>query len=358
MKEKMKTKKLNYLASKTICGIYYLRDQNGMPFHRAHMPWFKSIPDLKIASYKLNVLPGIISSGGILAQKSSFLKSIAMPKADIYIMESISCIPSVIFRKGVKIIINTDTFFKDLENYSGIKKKYASWLLNNVDGIISTSPMMKKLAEKHTKVPNEVIYPYVDVRKFLKIKPKYKKHTICSINMSYSKGTDILAEVFKKYKEIHKDAKLIVLGEDEIKKEIQKVPGVICPGFCDPSPYLKEASIYVNTARHEPFGLNIIEAMAAGQIPIVSEYCGAREFVEKIDKNLITDLDPDNILQAILKLEKRKDFAKLREKCRKIARTFTKEKCVKDFKSKLNKLLEEIENREMESKKRETNNEK
>jgi len=343
--------KINSFENKKICGIYYLRDQNGMPFHRAHMPWFDSIPNLKITSYKLDILPDAISSGGILAQKSSFLKSTIMPQADIYIMESISCIPSVIFKKGKKIIINTDTFFKDLENYSGIKKKYANWLLNKVDGIISTSPMMRELSRKYTDVPNEVIYPFVDVKKFLKIKPKYKKHTICSINMSHSKGTDILVEVFKKYQEIHKDAKLIVLGEDSMKKEIQKVPGVITPGFCDPAPYLKEASIYMNTARHEPFGLNIIEAMASGQIPIVSEYCGAKEFVEKVDKSLITDLNPENILKTILKVEKRKDLAKLRETCRQVAREFTKEKCVNDFKLKLNKLLEDIEHDEKEKNK-------
>ncbi len=162
--------------------------------------------------------------------------------------------------------------------------------------------------------------------------------------MSYSKGTDILVEVFKKYKEIHKDAKLIILGEDKMKKELEKIPGVITPGFCDPAPYLEEASIYINTARHEPFGLNIIEAMASGQIPIVSKYCGAKDFVEKIDKELVTDLNPDNILRAILKLEKRKDLSKLREKCRQVAKEFTKEKCVNDFKIKLKKLLKDIEN--------------
>ncbi len=178
MKKDLSSKSINSFENKTICGIYYLRDQTGEPCHRAHMPWFKSIPNLRITSYKLDILPDVISSGGILAQKSSFLKSAIMPQADIYIMESISCMPSVTFRKGVKIIINTDTFFKDLESYSGIKKKYADWLLNNVNGIISTSPMMKELAEKYTSVPNEVIYPFVDVKKFLKIKPRYNKHTI------------------------------------------------------------------------------------------------------------------------------------------------------------------------------------
>src|SRR3989344_1382722 len=142
-----------------ICGIYYLKDENGKPFHRAHQPWFNSIRDIEIKSCLPDVFSSAFWTRGILGQLISFIRSVSIPKADAYLLESISCMPCVIFKPGRKIIINTDTFFYDFPRFSKIKRKYAEWLLKNVDGIISTSKMMKAYAEKYTKKPNEIVVP-------------------------------------------------------------------------------------------------------------------------------------------------------------------------------------------------------
>ncbi len=324
-----------------ICGIYYLRDEEGNPFHPAHQPWIESIKKIKVKS----CLPPFFSSTfwtkGVVGQIFSFIQSFNIPRADIYLIESISCMPCVIFKPGKKIIINTDTFFYDFPNFSYLKRKYAEWLLKNVDGIISTSSMMKDYAEKYTKKPNEVIIPFVNARKFLSAKSVLKNgstHSLICMNRSYSKGTDIIIDVFKKYRKSHNNARMYVCGSGTYK--VPKLDGIVDLGFCkNPAKWMEKASFYLNTARHEPFGVTIIEAMAAGLIPIVSKHCGAKMFVEKIDKRLITDLNPDNIIKTMLYFEKRKDLNSIRERCRELAKTFTKEKTVHEFQTKFSRLV-------------------
>lgn len=317
-----------------------MKDEKNRPFHPAHQPWFNSIKQLKIKPYVPSFLTGNFRVSGIIGQIISLIQSFFIPRADLYILESISCMPCVIFKPGKKIIINTDTFFYDFHSFSGLKRKYVKWLVRNVDGIISTSQMMKEYAQKHTKAPNEVLIPFIDINKFLKVKPSNKKHSIICMNRSYSKGTDITVDVFKRYKKLVKDAKMYVCGLGEYK--ILNVDGIIDLGFCNnPAEIMKKTSIYINTARHEPFGVSIIEAIAAGQIPIISKFCGAKMFINKLDKKFITDLNQDLIVKTLLSLDKRRDLDEIRKNGKKIAKIFTKEKSISDFQNGLKNLLKQ-----------------
>ena len=103
--------------------------------------------------------------------------------------------------------------------------------------------MMKELADKHVHVPNEVVLPFANSKKYLAAKPTYTKHFLYASNMSYSKGTDIAVGVFRKYKEVHQDAKLVISGYGAYKTP--KIEGLSTPGFVDPAEYFKKASFYI-----------------------------------------------------------------------------------------------------------------
>jgi glycosyltransferase involved in cell wall biosynthesis len=45
---------------------------------------------------------------------------------------------------------------------------------------------------------------------------------------------------------------------------------------------LSECSVYLHPARSEPFGLSVVQAMAAGLLPIVTDMTGAKDLVKQV----------------------------------------------------------------------------
>lgn len=83
---------------------------------------------------------------------------------------------------------------------------------------------------------------------------------------------DVVAELHKK----GKDAKLLILGDGPLRPLIEKRIRqkkmeshiTLCGNVANVQHYLNESSIYLHSATYEPFGLVLLEAMAAG-LPVV-----------------------------------------------------------------------------------------
>jgi len=316
--------------------------------HWVNETWFKeigvsrSIPFNYFTSRKAYKL-------GSLNQLFGLIYSFFIPKAKTYVLTSTGCTITTLFKKNLyksKIIsLNSDTFFRDLPNANWVARKYMMWLSKHVDGMISTSHMMKRLAKEYITGPHEIVYPFCNVKKFSKIKINYKSPHICSIGTGIrTKGTDILFEVFKIYNKSFPKSKLYVCGFTEPIARLKKTSNIILPGVVDPVPYLAKSGLYINSSRHESFGVNIIEAMCAGIVPIVTDRCGAAEIVRKVDPWLVTSLDPKEIARKAIQLQKDINKKKyLGAKARKIASTYTEKKSVKDFKKAFFSILRKIE---------------
>ena len=326
------------------CAIYYRRDVDDKEkFHPAHRRWIYSLKPTIITSFIPDFLDVSVFGKGMIGQLLSFLKGFFVPSADLYIMEGVACLPCTLLKKGKKIVINTDTFVKTLGSMKGLQKKYSLWLLNKVDGFVSTSEMMRDLSKKYCKKPNEVVYPMSHLEDFYKINPDLNSGNICCIGMSiFPKGTDILVDAYIEYKNKYPSAQLFICGEDNYRKEIEKIDGIVAPGRTNPKPYLEKSSVYMNCARHESFGLNILEAMAAGVVPIVSEYCGAKTFVQKIDKKLVVPLDKDKFVDVAIWLKKSNNLKKYSNKAKKIAKEFEKNNKLNNFKIAIRRLLKNM----------------
>lgn len=283
-----------------------------------------------------------------ITQCFSLLTTLRTPRADTYFLEGFNCIIPAYLKKrqGTKIImINSDTTFLLAPQWKGLKRWFYERTIKSVDGMISTSAYVKEGADRCHTVPNRIVHPYVDER-FFSLKTDPSSTTLIQVGgLRDSKGTDLLLATYDLLKKKHQ-LKLILAGPvlETTYAKAAHTPGVTLTGWTDkPEEYLQQAGVYVNLARHEPFGVGVLEAMAAGVVPIVSEQCGVKEVVLQLDPTLVVPLDPAIVAERIAWLQsdiKRKK--ELSTKARELARLYTKEKCMKEFLAAFTSLEEEL----------------
>jgi glycosyltransferase involved in cell wall biosynthesis len=96
---------------------------------------------------------------------------------------------------------------------------------------------------------------------------------------------------------------------------------------------LSESALYVHLARGEAFGISILEAMLAGVPALVSEWTGAREAVEQVDRRLVVPADPTVAADRISWYFSLSSTEKthLSARSREVASTYTEETARREF---------------------------
>lgn len=132
------------------------------------------------------------------------------------------------------------------------------------------------------------------------------------------KGYDIALNAAKILKDNHLDFIWYILGkgplEPELKDYVKQMELEDCVKFLgvkpNPYPYLNIADIYVQTSRHEGFGLAIAEARLLN-IPVVTTRFNT-VYMQMIDRanGLIADMDGTSVAEAILELNSDKQLYK------------------------------------------------
>ncbi len=172
-----------------------------------------------------------------------------------------------------------------------------------INKIICNSYFTKKFIDKEYGVESIVIYPPVDVEK---IKPRRKENLIVSIGrfsqLTQVKRQDILIKAFKKFFDSgFSDWKLILAGGSEVgvddyvkklRKSAKDYPVRILesPSFSQIKKLYGKAKIFWSASgfgvdekkspeKVEHFGITLVEAMAAGAIPVVFAGGGYKEIV-------------------------------------------------------------------------------
>jgi glycosyltransferase involved in cell wall biosynthesis len=127
------------------------------------------------------------------------------------------------------------------------------------------------------------------------------------------KGHDVFVRAAALIKEHRADVKFVVIGEDKSpqmdhRKALESLiagmnlrESVAMPGWRDDiAAALSSLTLFVSAARSEPFGLSIVEAMAAG-LPIVATASeGAREIIEEgVTGKLVPVEDPESLAKVI-----------------------------------------------------------
>ena len=126
---------------------------------------------------------------------------------------------------------------------------------------------------------------------------------------TWYKGLDLMIEAFNLAFKKDKDLSFTIIGDwnislqrellakcsSEAKNAIQFV------GYINNlDEYLSRGSLYLHCARGDAFPTVVIEAIAAGLIPIVSEWTGSKEIIKITSEELIVPLDKEVIANKII----------------------------------------------------------
>ncbi|MEM3335903.1 MAG: glycosyltransferase family 4 protein [Candidatus Aenigmatarchaeota archaeon] len=275
-------------------------------------------------------------------------------KYDILFLESGSCLSLAsslkLRKKKLKIIL----LLMDpiVHNLLFIKRKYLIFLIKRyVNGIIAVSNYIKRLARKNgIKCPIRVAYPYA-YRLYNDVKPKLENKNILFIGHARkSKGYMKLVEAFKILREKDKEWNLYLVGE--CSKDIkEKFDGLHVEGrVSNLKKYFNICSLYVHPADFDPCPVSVWEAMSAGLIPILTKNVGNSEVLEEngLKELILGNNDPVNIsnkIEEIFYSNSKKEISSL---CRKIANEFTESKRKYMFRKEFFKLLDEINEKNLQ----------
>jgi len=175
--------------------------------------------------------------------------------------------------------------------------------LYRINEIICNSQFTKKFIDREYGVESTVIYPPIDIKN---IKPRKKENVILSVGrfsqLTQAKRQDVLINSFKKlHEKLGKQWRLILAGgvevgaEKYLKKIMKMVEGYPIEIIQSPS-YNQLLSLYgkakifwsasgydideeKNPLGVEHFGMTVVEAMAAGAVPLVYNAGGHKEIV-------------------------------------------------------------------------------
>lgn len=216
---------------------------------------------------------------------------------DLCFWVSDGSIPSLLARKN---ILHFQFPFHKVNGKSLLNKMK----LFRINRVVSNSEFTKRFVDKEYGINSLVIHPPVDTNT---IKPKRKENIILYVGrfsrLTQSKRQDVLINVFKKLvSQGQIEWKLVLAGGvevgvdnyfEDLKKASQGLPIEIIPSpdFKSLKVIYGKAKIFwsasgfgedgnVNPTKVEHFGINIVEAMAGGAVPIVYNAGGHSEIVE------------------------------------------------------------------------------
>lgn len=262
---------------------------------------------------------------------------------DVCFWVSDGSIPSLLARNN---ILHFQFPFKGVSGSSLLNKMK----LFRINSIVCNSDFTKKYIDKEYGVNSIVIYPPIDTNSF---KPKRKENIILYIGrfskLTQSKHQDILVKSFKKlvdgglanWKLILAGGVEVGVGEylDEIKKESYGYPIDIIssPDFKEIKNLYGAAKIFwsasgfgedvlENPTKVEHFGMNVVEAMSSGVVPVIYNAGGHIEIIKKQEDGYLWDTT-EQLLDITNNLVKNKSLLKrISNSCVLASKEFSKEK--------------------------------
>ncbi len=159
---------------------------------------------------------------------------------------------------------------------------YSRKQIAHVDLFVCNSQYTRKAILNKWKRNAEVVYPPVDVRNF---SPSLKEDFVVTVGRFVrTKNYELVVEVAKQMPTV----KFMIIGRkqnsDTYYEKIERVkpPNVELLTNVSPdvmSSVLSRAKVYLHTMVGEHFGISVVEAMAAGCIPVVHNIGGTKESI-------------------------------------------------------------------------------
>lgn len=173
---------------------------------------------------------------------------------------------------GARLNVQVHT---DLSAHSFYRKLLARVVLRKANSVRVVSERIKKQVEEmgvKSRIHVLPVYMDTDVFKSIEQIPHDGKNILWIGRLEREKDPEMAITVFKKNYKEEPSARLIVLGEGSLRRELEKkaqgLP-VEFPGWSDTKSYLARADVVISTSPYEGFGASIVEALLAG-VPVVS----------------------------------------------------------------------------------------
>lgn len=213
---------------------------------------------------------------------------------------------------------------------------FYKWMFKKVDKVIAVSFAVEENLLDQIQLPSEqvvTVHNGIDIDRFA---------TACSGNfrkesgfdnkirlvgmvgqVSPHKGSDLFIKSASLVLEKCSDVRFVIIGDDfqggkyigelrALSKRLNIENKVIFLGARQDVPeIMKDLDIFVLASKKEPFGLVIVEAMAAGTAVIATNNGGAKEIVINNKTGLLVDVNqPEKLATAIVSLLKDEKLAK------------------------------------------------
>ena len=219
-------------------------------------------------------------------------------------------------------------FATKLVNVSQGVEDYFTWMPKRKKAVIYNPFFVSKNASSEIEIPEGV--------------NTERKWIMSMGRLTNQKGFDILLKAFAKVALKYRDWQLIILGEGELRSELEALKAklglkeqVVLPGRVkNPFLLMKRAQFFVMSSRFEGFPMAHGEAMLCG-LPVIATDCpsGPRELIrDGIDGILIPNEDESALAMAIERLisnpEERAQFAKSAPE---VGTRFSLEKIIQDW---------------------------
>lgn len=255
-------------------------------------------------------------------------------------------------------------YFLFINWYGKIMQKALIWVLNQYDALFCEGQMAADLARLNGIQKPKIYTTYLGVpaermHSLNQVNPNLASNNLVFISAgpkgwrTFYKGLDFMINTYRKVFEKDKSLTFTIIGEwdQDVQDELIKH----CSKECKESiyfvgrtqniaDYLANCSLYFHIARGDAFPTVVLEAMAAGLIPMVSEWTGSKEVVGKVDPSLIVPLEENAVVKRLIDfiatpLEER---SQLSQKMRHTSKKFTEEFAIKHYQDTFERFKKEV----------------
>lgn len=224
-----------------------------------------------------------------------------------------------------------------------------------INKVVVNSKFTKEFIDQEYPVESVVLYPPVDIKKF---KPGKKENIILYVGrfsqLEQSKKQDVLLRAFKKFFDSgHNDWKLILAGGsevgrtkfvDKLKEDARTYPVRIIenPSFKNLKEYYASAKIFWSASGYgvdekkepshvEHFGITVVEAMAAGLVPVIFNAGGFKEIIDNGVNGYLWNTTEQLVSKTNSLVSNSKLFGSLVKKAKEDSQLYSYERFEKEF---------------------------